>query len=364
MTTLALNGSTNVPTKRVHANVVRQRKVEIRDQLRLLLSVLRTPVSNIGYVANAPGAALRLIRREPVYFMSHVQTGKSFRIIKINLFRHMQRYGSNIGCLRSKLRTATFSAARLAEVNAAPKRIPAWRNCFTQAARNARKLISGIFSGSALAERIPPKPKLDIFMPPPGMGSFEVYSQASANSFMLFKFFYPEVFFEWTFKHRDFDLLMAALGYVVRRGTVLETKSEFLQRKLRKQPCQVNLYADFITPRYAKPKTTGLPIRIYIDKNSRYYWPEPRSAISDYPEHIDYVRRAMESHPLYKRRWEVVAERATRPFFDFGYLDPVEHLTRVLQPHPPYRYGDYVRPFHVPRAKKREGFVPGQEATA
>jgi len=307
-----------------------------------------------GNVSKSFGASLRLINGKAVYYSAYVPTAKSHRIVEINLLKHMQKYGSNIGYLRAQMRIVILRTAKHAEVNAAPRRIPIWRNCFAQAARKARSFNHGLRCGSELASRCDLQPpKFDLLKAPPGMASFGIYLQSEINSFMLFKFFYPEVFLDWDLSdHDDSEALIALIGYQVRRGTVLETENAVLARY--NSVNAVYQYAIHISRRLPRVTgTKGCPFLI-LHNAFRYKWPDPRFVLSEHFAHVDYVRSVMESHTQYKQKWVQLEKAISRKCFSLPWRDPVGYLMRMfLRPYRGTVRKDWIRPFRHPEHIQR-----------
>jgi hypothetical protein len=157
---------------------------------------------------------------------------------------------------------------------------------------------------------------VDILKAPKCVIHRSLFSEGLINPFMLFKFFYPEVFrfVEWAGGDEDLPV-RAALGHFLRLGTPLEMESE--------APISIHyrntavLYGDSFEAHLdtiRKSVARRVPYRIVpfsednpagtLRMSDRLTWVlqlnHPKAAILRYPGHYGYLTQMMSDHQSYK----------------------------------------------------------------
>jgi len=305
-----------VQRNRVKANTTKRVSIEPKEKVRLILSLVRSPVMNGSHIIDEQGAAKRALQGKPIFYRVYVHAKGFLTHVDINLFKLMVTYGPNIGFLRSQIRTHVLRTRDFKTfMRPTVKRCP---SVFAKHAANL-KLITSLQATPNSEVRMP-APHTDLFHAPKGHGIYtSIFGEASINAFMLFKFFFPEVFIEIEFP-LDNSFTIAMLGYYARKDTIFERSEDEVKLKMRDRVNRLREVAEWF---YCEGITrcAGLlrPPRNYFTRAvhpprlpmGSYAWPDPRYAIARYFRYTDYVRRVMNEHPKMQQIWaEVDAENA------------------------------------------------------
>jgi hypothetical protein len=201
---------------------------ESKAVIRLIVSLLRNPVLNMGGIVAPLGSCKRFLNGGDVHYaVLSTCKGSVFRYT-VSLSKLVRKYGINVGNLRSRIRISLMRSSKYRESRGSILVKGFTDTPMAKSARATRAAMSHEVSGLTT---VPVNFKLpggvSLLRSPKYVIHRSLFTEGLINPFMLFKFFYPEVFRYIGWYCNDTDLpLWAALGYLLRRGTPLEIESE------------------------------------------------------------------------------------------------------------------------------------------
>jgi hypothetical protein len=298
--------------------------------IKLIVSLLGNPVHNLGGIVQPQGACSRYLRGgDVIYSVLSCCKGSVFRYT-ISLRKLVSRYGTNIGNLRSRMRIILMRSCQHRSTRGSILVRAADTSPIQEAARRTRAVMAHEIVGlTTTPVTFEFKGGVDILRAPKFVIHRNLFSEGLINPFMLFKFFYPEVFRFARWQDDDKDLpVWAALGHFLRLGTPLEMESEaafsihYRNRAL--------LYGDGFEGHLDNIRRSiarYVPYRIVpfsednpagtLRMSDKLTWVlqlnHPKSAILQYPGHYGYLTQLMSNHPAYKECHLAFGSRLTLP---------------------------------------------------
>lgn len=285
--------------------------------IRLIVSLLGKPVHNLGGVIEPRGACKRVMNGGDVHYsvLSSCK-GVVFRYT-VSLVRLVQKYGTNIGNLRSRMRILLMRSYQyrkscgvilVREVTESP---------IKTAARVVRAAMSHKLTGlTTVPVNFAFKGGVDILKAPEHVIHRSLFSEGLQNPFMLFKFYYPEVFRCISWADGVLGLrFLAAIGHFLRRGTPLEVESEAdISIHYRNLAMMCGSSFEWFLDTVRMAIAPRVPFRIVpfsednpagrlrmCDRLTHYLQlNHPRAALLRYPGHYDLLTQRMTTHPSYK----------------------------------------------------------------
>jgi hypothetical protein len=298
--------------------------------IRLIVSLLGNPVHNLGGIVQPQGACSRYLHGGDVsYSVLSCCKGSVFRYT-ISLRKLVLKYGTNTGNLRSRMRVILMRSCQYRATRGSILVRAVHTSPIQEAARRTRAVMAHEIVGlTTTPVTFKFKGGVDILSAPECVIHRNLFSEGLINPFMLFKFFYPEVFrfVEWQGGDKDLPV-RAALGHFLRLRTPLEMESE--------APLSIH-YRNLVSPygdsfechldTIRKSIARHVPYRIVpfsednpagmIRMRDRLTWVlqlnHPKSAILQYPGHYGYLTQLMSAHPAYKECHLAFGSRLTLP---------------------------------------------------
>jgi len=285
--------------------------------IRLIVSLSNNPVHNLGGIVEPSGASSRFLRGEDVkYRVISVCKGCVFNY-DVSLVKLVHKYGLNNGNLRSRIRIMLMRSSKIRETRGSLQTKSVAHSPHAEAARLTRAAMRHEVPGLVTKPvNFSLKGGVNIFKAPENVIHRSMFSEGLQNPYMLFKFFFPEVF-----QLVDYDAtvcnlsLRAAFGHLVRRGTPLELESEaglcIHYRNLAHSA--VGSFDELLkivrdktamhTPYRVVPFSEDNPrgsVRLRSGFTNYLSFNDPRAALMLYPGHYDLLKVQMSSHPSYK----------------------------------------------------------------
>jgi len=306
---------TRVLRKRAQANTLVRGSYEPKDLIRLLLSLVRSPVMHSGHIVDSVGACSRALQGHSVKYRVFVHVKGFFTHVDVNLSRLMAKHGSNIGFLRSQICTTVLRTRDYRSYTCIRGVKPQTKSVFHRY-QSVNKLIEDLRGNNTYQVR--KRPRANPLDQPAGFKTFDIMIQALVNPFMLLKFYFPEVFLPYSFHEVHDHYFRAIMGYYARKGTIFEEEEH--QVILRPEHPHGNI-ADVMALFYLgnlpfplkkhRDDHTGLLVdRRRTPPFGSHVWPHPHYAIANYFQYTTYILNRMQQDPNYIAIWNTVRKAA------------------------------------------------------